>query len=303
MQPLVSIIIPTYNRAHVINETLNSVLAQTYSNWECIVVDDGSTDTTSNLLAEYCDKDLRITYYSRPKNRNKGANACRNFGFEISKGKYIQWLDSDDLMLPNKLEAQVSLLNEKTFALITSTWGRFIDSKKLEAYPDFESFNNFDSRKDFLNALTISKGYFPIHAYLMSKNLVLKTGGWDENLIVNQDGDFMSRIFKNVNKFYCAKNTAVYYRHTNGNSTSVYGNIEKAEAAIQIWHKISNRLRNESKSFVFFNKKLLYKNIKKTYPNLIIKYKHFFKDVILYNWYKKTLVSRVINKISKFFNN
>ena len=79
MKPLVSIIIPTYNRAHLIAETLDSIIAQTYTNWECIVVDDGSTDPTDELMETYCKKDSRFQYYHRPKNRPKGANACRNY--------------------------------------------------------------------------------------------------------------------------------------------------------------------------------------------------------------------------------
>ncbi|WP_175454755.1 glycosyltransferase family 2 protein [Lutibacter oricola] len=96
-QPLVSIIIPSYNRVHLISETLDSVISQIYTNWECIVVDDGSTDNTEALLKEYTAKDNRIQFYIRPSDRPKGANACRNYGFELSKGKYVNWLDSDDI--------------------------------------------------------------------------------------------------------------------------------------------------------------------------------------------------------------
>ncbi|MDG1729365.1 MAG: glycosyltransferase family 2 protein [Algibacter sp.] len=301
MKPLVSIIIPTFNRVHLMDETLNCVLAQTYQNWECFVIDDRSTDNTNEFMDSYMQIDKRFHYYERPKEKPKGANACRNYGLEICKGEYIQWLDSDDLMLPNKLEIQVSLIKEAPSDLITSTWGRFINSNKLVSYSNYASFNDFDNRKDFLNALATSKGYFPIHAYLMSKDLVLKSGGWDETLVVNQDGDFMSRIFKYVNNFYCAKSTSVYYRQTNENSTSIYTNIEKAEAAIEIWRKISKRLKNESQSYVFFNKKLLFKNIKMMYPNLIKKNLYFFAEVLIYNWYQNTLVRRALNKMNKFF--
>jgi len=120
--PLVSIIIPTYNRAHLIRETLDSVLAQTYSNWECIIIDDGSTDETNSLLTKYCAKDSRFQYQHRPNNRPKGANACRNYGFELSKGEYINWFDSDDLMMINKLELQVEniLKNNCDFVIAKS---------------------------------------------------------------------------------------------------------------------------------------------------------------------------------------
>ncbi len=81
-QPLVSIIIPTYNRAHLIGETLDSVLAQTYTNWECIVVDDGSTDATDELMAKYCAKDARIRYYHRPDLHLSGGNGARLMDLE-----------------------------------------------------------------------------------------------------------------------------------------------------------------------------------------------------------------------------
>ena len=104
---LVSIIIPTYNRAHLIGETLDSILAQTYPNWECIVVDDGSTDATAEVMREFVKKDNRFQYHQRPINKIKGPNSCRNYGFELSNGEYIKWFDSDDVMLPYLLEKQV----------------------------------------------------------------------------------------------------------------------------------------------------------------------------------------------------
>ena len=82
MKPLLSIIIPTYNRAHLIEATLDSIKSQDFDDWECIVVDDGSTDNTPIVLANYVKEDGRFRYLHRPKNRKKGPNSCRNFGFE-----------------------------------------------------------------------------------------------------------------------------------------------------------------------------------------------------------------------------
>ena len=107
MNPLVSIIIPTYNRAHLISETLDSIIAQTYTNWECIIVDDGSTDNTIEVIKRYTQNESRFQYHLRPKHRQKGPNSCRNFGYELSKGKFINWFDSDDIMLFSFLEKQI----------------------------------------------------------------------------------------------------------------------------------------------------------------------------------------------------
>ena len=115
MKPLISIIIPTYNRAHLIGETLDSILTQTYTHWECIAIDDGSTDTTENALKEYVVKDPRFQYYKRPKNRPKSANTCRNYGLELAKGNYIIFFDSDDLMTPKHIEIKLEAIQKNNY--------------------------------------------------------------------------------------------------------------------------------------------------------------------------------------------
>lgn len=112
MNTLISIIIPTYNRAHLIGETLNSILMQTYTNWECIIIDDGSTDDTADIIKKYTDKDARFQYHQRPLERIKGPNSCRNYGFELSTGYFIKWFDSDDIMYPYLLEKQLDSLKK-----------------------------------------------------------------------------------------------------------------------------------------------------------------------------------------------
>jgi len=103
MNPLVSIVITSFNRAKYIGEAIESVLSQTYSNLECIIVDDGSTDNTEGIVFEYIKRDRRVSFYPRPQDSPKGANACRNYGFSVSKGEYINWLDDDDLLHPQKI--------------------------------------------------------------------------------------------------------------------------------------------------------------------------------------------------------
>jgi len=105
-QPLVSVIIPTYNAASYIREAVDSALAQTYQNFEVIVVDDGSTDNTAEVLAPYI-KEKKIIYIHQ---ENKGLPAARNTAIKASHGEFVALLDSDDIFLPNKLERQVSYL-------------------------------------------------------------------------------------------------------------------------------------------------------------------------------------------------
>lgn len=128
---LVSIIIPTFNRAELIVETLESVFIQTYKNWECIIVDDHSTDNTSEIVNHFVEKDNRFQFYYRPKNRLKGANACRNYAFENSKGDYVIFLDSDDILADFCLEERIAKINEdKEIDVLIRDASLLIDGQK-----------------------------------------------------------------------------------------------------------------------------------------------------------------------------
>ena len=108
IDPLISIIIPTYNRALIIGDTIASILTQSYTHWECIIVDDGSTDNTQEIIASLSKINPSIHYYKRPSTLPKGPNSCRNFGFSKSKGAILNWFDSDDLYLPDALQTMVA---------------------------------------------------------------------------------------------------------------------------------------------------------------------------------------------------
>ena len=176
---MVSIIIPTYNRAHLINETLKCVLAQSYTNWECIVVDDGSTDNTIAIVDGYIQKDSRIKFYERPVNRIKGASTCRNIGIENSEGQYIQFLDSDDILSADKIEKQLILLEKLSdFSFAFCKWGRFKKSinDDSELFENLEIYQDYKNPIRFLDSLIVSKGYLPIHSFLFTKKLIDKVG-------------------------------------------------------------------------------------------------------------------------------
>ncbi|MFD2517936.1 glycosyltransferase family 2 protein [Salinimicrobium flavum] len=156
--PLISIIIPIFNRAHVVKETLDSIKKQSYKNWECIIVDDGSEDDIEKVIAQYSEEDVRFQFYRRPKNRLKGANSCRNYGFTQSKGDLIKWFDSDDIMLSHHLEiASKTLIRNKLDFVITSSL-------------------NFDSNtKEFLGEHFV---FDRKKAEITAENLALNKIGW-----------------------------------------------------------------------------------------------------------------------------
>jgi len=124
--PLVSIVVPCYNAGAYLGATLDSVLAQTFTDWECVVIDDASRDDSSTVLARYAERDARIRAVYQAV--NGGAAAARNAGLAVIRGRYLAFLDSDDHWLPEKLEKQVAYLRETGAPLVHTSY-RFIDEK------------------------------------------------------------------------------------------------------------------------------------------------------------------------------
>lgn len=280
--PLVSIIIPTFNRSHLLGNTLDSVIAQTYTNWECIIVDDGSNDDIEEIINLYYKKDHRIKFYKRPQTKKKGASSCRNFGLEKSNGYYIQFLDSDDLISEEKLVNQVKLLEEDSLnSLATCKWGRFKnDLNDAEIYHNLKSYNNFNEPLDLINALANSLGFFPLHTYLIRKSIITKSGYWNEYLSLNDDAEFMLRVITISHKICFASNCVAFYRLPQNNNLSSYSDEGKVIDAINSWKLIEANLkiRFKKEGFYFLEraKDEFYQHAK-VFPGLIKKNKGFFR--------------------------
>ena len=179
--PLVSVVIPTYNRAKVILRALDTALSQTYGNLEIIVVDDGSTDDTQAVLAPYAD---RIRYLFQA---NQGASAARNHGINAARGKYIAFLDSDDAWLPNKLERQVALLESQpdlSFVACLATTER----RTHEGYDDHASqFVKFIVQP-FTQNMT---------RYVVRRDCFQQHGLFDTSIHGPEDWELWLRLLKN----------------------------------------------------------------------------------------------------------
>jgi len=182
-KPQVSVIIPTYNRAWIIEEAIDSVLAQDYTEFELIVVDDGSTDHTSDVLDSY-----RNVIKVFPQ-KNKGVSAARNRGIAEASGKFIAFLDSDDLWLPQKLTVQIEFFDQTPDALICQTdeiWirnGLRVNPKKRHKKPSGMIF------KPSLKLCLVSPSATMIH-----RGLFDRVGGFDETLPACEDYDLWLRI-------------------------------------------------------------------------------------------------------------
>lgn len=124
----VSIITPAHNSALYIEEAIESVLSQTYQNWEMLIVDDCSSDNTVEIVASYCEKDSRIKMIKHME--NKGVAGARNTALKVATGKYIAFLDSDDMWLPQKLENQIEFMEEKKCVLSYTAYQKYYSNTK-----------------------------------------------------------------------------------------------------------------------------------------------------------------------------
>lgn len=241
MISLTSIIIPTFNRSELLRETLNSVFNQTYQNWECIIVDDNSSDNSKEVIESFTEKDSRFQYFFGPDYDLKGANACRNFAFRKSTGDFIQYLDDDDLLGSNKIESQINVLsNSSSDAIATSKWDFFRKSVGDVESQNLDVYRNFDDIEDFIFSLSFCHCYFPPLAYLIPRELIIRAGEWNEQLEINQDGEFMTRIFTKIKKVVFAEGAQVYYRQHEGPRTSFLNSEKKISQAIKSWDLIES---------------------------------------------------------------
>ena len=188
MKSLVSVIIPTYNRSQLIVETIHSIQAQTYPLWECIVVDDGSLDGTDEVLEKICLKEKRVKYFKRPKERQKGANACRNFGFEKCKGDYVIWFDSDDLMTPDHIEKKVDAIQNSYADFVVAQTTNFQNRRLLEPYK-YEKKSYGIKSADFI----LLKIHWYTYDVLLKREIAEKIS-WNEEMKSWQDYNYFCKM-------------------------------------------------------------------------------------------------------------
>ncbi|RYE05563.1 MAG: glycosyltransferase [Rickettsiaceae bacterium] len=207
--PMVSIILPTYNREHFIGEAISSVLSQNYHNFELIIVDDGSTDKTHDIVSTF--KDSRIKYYYQ---HNKGRSSARNLALSIACGEYIAFLDSDDLYLKNKLVIQVEYMNNHPETSMIYTSARYIDEEgRLSGFGYNAIVSGFIYRHiAFFLPVTIT-----LPTVMVVKNVFQKVGIFDENMHRFEDTDMWRRISKHF-KIDALPTVTCYLRTHNDNS-------------------------------------------------------------------------------------
>jgi glycosyltransferase involved in cell wall biosynthesis len=188
-QPLVSTLIPCHNAAPWLAQTLESALAQTWPHREIIVVDDGSSDGSASIAHTYAGRGVRLV-----NQENRGAAAARNRAIREAHGELFQFLDADDLISPDKVSAQLALLETRPPGTVAScAWGRFADDPAAARFIDEAVFRDF-APLDFLLLSARTGAMMHPSSWLVPRVVAERAGPWDESLTLNDDGEYFCRV-------------------------------------------------------------------------------------------------------------
>ena len=217
--PLVSVVIATHNYAHFLPEAVRSVQAQTYSHWECIIVDDASTDNTPEIAAEFVRSDSRIHYLRNAQ--NKGEAGSRNVGNAEARGEYIAVLDADDWWMPDKLQRLIEALQKvKNGVLCFCAVTTFDGKSQTEFAPDADWLNTLGNSLRMDCAINHS-------SVLISRQAVEAVGGYDERLPFGVDWDLWLKLLSDFGEkafVYVPESLVAYRWHASNMSHSIARN-------------------------------------------------------------------------------
>jgi O-antigen/teichoic acid export membrane protein/glycosyltransferase involved in cell wall biosynthesis len=225
--PLVSILIPAYNAAEWIAETIRSALAQTWPHTEIIVVDDGSSDKTLAVARQFESQGVRV--YAQ---KNQGASAARNKAFSLSQGEYIQWLDADDLLAPDKISKQMELvmkgLSPRT--LLSSPWAHFMYRPYRARFKPTALWCDLTPEEWLLRKMS-QNIFMQTATWLVSRELTEAAGPWDVRLLGDDDGEYFCRVLLASDGVRFVSDAKVFYRAFRFDTLSYIGRFpEKIEA-------------------------------------------------------------------------
>jgi glycosyltransferase involved in cell wall biosynthesis len=205
---LVSIITPTYNAERWLGETVESVLRQSWREWELILVDDGSSDSTVEVARRYMGPRVALLRQER-----LGAAAARNRGLDVAQGDFILFLDADDVLSPNKLSAQLARLASASPQSIAScAWGRFVDRPESARF-DPEAVWRDLSPLDWIVTSSMGGGMMATAAWLIPRAVAERAGRWDASVrSPNDDGEYFTRVRLESDAVLFVEDARVYYR-------------------------------------------------------------------------------------------
>src|SRR5437867_2932375 len=219
MKSLVSILIPAYNAERWIADAIRSALAQTWSRKEIIIVDDGSRDRTLSLAREFASKTVSVV-----SQENQGASAARNKALSVCQGDYIQWLDADDVLAPDKIARQMEAIErcQSKRTLFSSSWGYFFYRLKRAEFNPTPLWCDL-SPVEWLIRKMGQNLHMQTSTWLVSRELAETAGPLDTRLLGDDDGEYFCRVIMASDGIRFTSNARVYYRMTGSNRLSNIG--------------------------------------------------------------------------------
>ena len=243
VEDLVTVIIPTFNSVRFISDTLDSVSDQTHRPIEIVVVDDGSSDDTVPVVSRWFSSGLdgRQVVGRLLRQAHRGGGAARNLGLASASGKWIQFLDSDDLLAPDKIARQLNRLAYTARAIAYCAW-RILEASRGEfRFGKMRQVSAIESREDPLR-MHIEGWYCPPHCYLWPSDLLREIGGFDPSLAADQDGDLVMRaLMAGVQLAYCAGTEVAYRMHGTG-QVSQSPDRSKFRSRLRVVRKVETQL-------------------------------------------------------------
>jgi glycosyltransferase involved in cell wall biosynthesis len=222
--PLISVIVPAYNSANTLLETLRSVLNQTFTNFELIVINDGSTDNTLNLLKSVKDPRLKVFSF-----KNGGLPTARNRGIERARGQFLSFIDADDLWVTDKLEKQLAQLRRHPEAGVVYSWTLIMDAAGEKFYP-----GNCESYQGDIHAQLLLSNFIASGSNIMlRREAAASIDGFDPALRAQEDWDYYLRLAQKW-PFVVVSEPQILYRKS---ATSICSNFERMEKYIFIVHR------------------------------------------------------------------
>jgi glycosyltransferase involved in cell wall biosynthesis len=227
MKPLVSILIPAYNAEPWIAYAINSALRQTWSRKEIIVVDDGSTDGTRSVANKFSKDGVDVLVQE-----NRGASAARNHAFSLCDGDYIQWLDADDVLAPDKISRQMAFAetSRNKRLLLSSEWGKFLYRTGSAQFLRTDLWQDL-SPLDWLLRKMSQNIWMQPGSWLVSRELTEAAGPWDERLSFDDDGEYFCRVLLKSEGVKFIPNARTFYRTTPGSLSDFDRSNKKLESA------------------------------------------------------------------------
>lgn len=223
---------PAYNAGKYIAEAIHSILDQTYTQWELIIVDDGSTDDTIAVLQQFTDP--RISVHQQG---NSGQCAAANKAFTLSKGSLIKFMDADDLISPGYIAEQVKRIEDRNDVIASAAWGRFYNDDISTLKLNEDVIRQDCKPIDWLvSSMDGKQAMMQCAIWLIPKAVLQKSGLWDEGLSLINDFEFIIRVLLNADEIRFAENSVLYYRSGLQNSLS---SLKSEKGALSAYNSIN----------------------------------------------------------------